>query len=187
MNINDYVTQALRSEAASAPGVYHTIGKATAAIKVLIAAGALADALKKSIVYGKKTDFFEVSEPLLDAALALQLELRNEKRGNPTSQPVMSFNFRLLHAALGIAGEAVELLEAPASDFVNQGEELGDALWYVALGMDEVHNLSGGAIEPAGILQANIRKLQLRYPDKFTLAASEGRDVAAERATLEQM
>lgn len=188
MNINDYVTQALRSEAASTSGDTMVLfGARAAAVRAIIGAGALADALKKSVVYGKDIDLSVACDQLAELVFALALELRCEKKSQPGEERPFSVNFRLLHAALGIAGEAAELLEARSSDVVNIGEELGDAAWYLALGMDEVRQLSAGGIQPSGILAANIRKLQLRYPDKFTLAASENRNVAAERATLEKM
>jgi NTP pyrophosphatase (non-canonical NTP hydrolase) len=77
----------------------------------------------------------------------------------------------MLNAALGLAGEAGEVVElvkkacfhrAPyASDKMKK--ELGDLLWYINQ-MAHAHGLS---LEE--IAQANVDKLQARYPDGFVL------------------
>lgn len=85
-----------------------------------------------------------------------------------TAKP-MSVQDELLHAALGLTGEAGEFADcikkhwayAQPLDSENAVEELGDLLWYVALacqalgvGMDEV-------------AAANISKLSKRYPRMY--------------------
>ena len=75
----------------------------------------------------------------------------------------------LMHAALGLAGEAGEFADAVKKNFVydreldreNAIEELGDILWFVALGC---HALS---VSMADVAQANIDKLRRRYPEKY--------------------
>lgn len=124
------------------------------------------DKLKKAIAYGKNLDNF------LDANLMPTLTRRQQ---------------RLLHAAMGLITEGAELLNAVGDsifggkplDEVNVVEELGDAQWYMALGASEM----GKTLEE--IQEINIKKLKLRYPDKFTEAKAIGRDVKAERELLE--
>jgi NTP pyrophosphatase (non-canonical NTP hydrolase) len=94
---------------------------------------------------------------------------------------------RLLHAALGFASETGEMAEAlerylrmdEALDRVNIAEELGDLLWYFAVGADAL-----GQTE-AQIRDANVAKLRNRYPDRYSDLAEERRDLSAERAVLE--
>jgi len=71
--------------------------------------------------------------------------------------------------ALGVAGEAGEVAEVVKKAMAHGGsldalhEEMGDLLWYVAalcthLGMDL-----------GDVMEANIQKLERRYPDGFVL------------------
>ena len=78
--------------------------------------------------------------------------------------------YDLLHATLGISGEAGELLDAVKKSFiygkpldvVNAREELGDLLWYIALAMRSLD------VSFEEIMQQNINKLSKRYPEKYT-------------------
>lgn len=94
---------------------------------------------------------------------------------------------RMLHAAVGMCTETGEiqdqlkkhLMYGKPLDEVNLVEELGDALWYVAL----MCTALGVSIEH--VMDKNIAKLKLRYGAKFTEAAALERDTAAERKVLE--
>lgn len=154
-------------------------------------------------------------------------------------------NQRLLHAAMGICTEVGELLELESVE--QMMEELGDLLWYVALGLDALGADFDG-VEPlevsirgetpaesliilgtdlldlvkkqifygrefdaqvaidllyglqvvisAGLkygesdwtmddlIEANVKKLMKRYPEKFSEAAANERDVKAEYAAM---
>lgn len=97
---------------------------------------------------------------------------------------------RLNHAALGLAGEAGELCGAVERwlhygkefDKANVVEEIGDALWYLALACNAL------AINMETVMQTNIEKLRKRYPEKYSdyKAAEENRNRQAEREVLEQ-
>lgn len=71
-----------------------------------------------------------------------------------------------MHAAVGISGEAGELLDAVKKhwvynkplDFDNVAEELGDILFY----MQKLCNMFGFNI--SGLIAANREKLEKRYP-----------------------
>lgn len=95
----------------------------------------------------------------------------------------------LLHAVIGIQGEAGELAAAAekwlwygqALDRVNVKEETGDLLWYIALLCNTLD------LDLEDVMEANIAKLRKRFPEKYTdeKAREENRDRAAERQQLE--
>lgn len=94
---------------------------------------------------------------------------------------------RLIHASFGMQTETAEFTDALKKslfygkelDVTNLQEELGDALWYIAIAMDEL----GTDFETE--MRRVINKLKVRYPEKFTNEAAENRDLKAERAVLE--
>lgn len=94
---------------------------------------------------------------------------------------------RLLHAGVGLATEGGEFLDAlkkhifygKALDRTNLKEEIGDILWYCAIALDELDS----SFEE--VQMTNIAKLKARYPEKFTKAQAENRDLSAERKILE--
>jgi len=77
---------------------------------------------------------------------------------------------RLLHAAVGLAGESGELLDTVKKtvfygkplDKVNIKEEIGDAMWYMALALHSI----GSSFEE--VMALNRTKLDTRYPSGFT-------------------
>ena len=80
------------------------------------------------------------------------------------------------NAALGLTGEAGEVA---VKKCMYQGhpwqpskiiEELGDVLWYVALMADLMN------VPLEYVMQANIEKLERRYPDGFSSEASVNRE-----------
>lgn len=94
---------------------------------------------------------------------------------------------RILHAAIGIATEAGELLD-PLKKFmfynrpmdrVNLKEEIGDILWYIAIACEALET----TIEEE--MQRNINKLRLRYPNNFNEYDANNRNLENERAILE--
>jgi hypothetical protein len=151
------------------------------AFKAALQLGSAFDDLKRSIYYGQAKDPSVIMGKLGDvqgvevAAKDLELVLTPEQ-------------YRMLHAAFGLVTEAVEFLETVAKnitdgvpiDPVNIMEECSDLDWYMAIPM----NLYGFTIEQT--LQANIAKLKVRYPNKFSLEAAVNRDLEAERSVLEQ-
>lgn len=62
---------------------------------------------------------------------------------------------------------------------MNLKEELGDKLWYAALALDELKSTFEETME------ANIKKLRARYPNKFTEEDAINRDLEKERAALD--
>jgi NTP pyrophosphatase (non-canonical NTP hydrolase) len=115
------------------------------------------------------------------------------KQPGPTRWSTSSISLKpeladLIHAMLGCVTESAEIAEhvrdvltgARPMDAVNLKEEFGDVLWYVALGLRFLQTDFGETFD------TNIAKLRARFPDKFTEAAAIDRDLAAERAVLEQ-
>jgi len=64
-------------------------------------------------------------------------------------------------------------------DLVNVREEIGDLMWYIA----NMCNLYGWDLRD--IMETNIKKLEARYPEKFTEDKALNRDLATERTILE--
>lgn len=100
---------------------------------------------------------------------------------------VNASNEDLLHATIGISTEAGELLDAVKKhlfygkklDIVNIHEELGDICWYMSMLME----WSGTNYEE--VMERNIDKLRVRYPEKFTKAQAIERNLELERKVLE--
>lgn len=95
---------------------------------------------------------------------------------------------RLLHASLGMATEAAELLDAikrhifygaPLDD-INIKEEIGDSDWYREIILD-VFGWTDDDVK-----RTNIAKLSKRYPDGFVEKDAVDRNLDAERAVLEE-
>ncbi|CAB4197142.1 MazG Predicted pyrophosphatase [uncultured Caudovirales phage] len=76
----------------------------------------------------------------------------------------------LLHAALGLAGEAGEFVDCVKKHTVygqpldtnNAKEELGDLLWFIALGCKAL------GVSMEAVASENIAKLQKRYPGAYS-------------------
>ena len=96
------------------------------------------------------------------------------------------FSNDLLHAAIGIATESGELLDAlkknafygKSLDKINLQEELGDLLWYIALA---AHDL-GTTIDE--LMVQNTKKLTQRYGPAFNSRKAIERVLSLERAVL---
>lgn len=94
-----------------------------------------------------------------------------------TAPAVVDYNNELAVRALGLAGEAGEVVELVKKhlghghglDVDEVRKELGDVLWYVATLADHL-GLNMGAVA-----EANIKKLRARYPNGFSADASINR------------
>lgn len=102
-------------------------------------------------------------------------------------EPLSEKQTDLLHCAIGLSTEAGELLDAfkkniyygKPLDTVNVGEEIADCMWYIS-------NLCRMAeIDFEKILENNINKLKVRYPEKFTEENALNRNLESERKELE--
>lgn len=99
-----------------------------------------------------------------------------------TMKDMGNIETNLLHAALGVGGEAGELQDLVKkitiyksrnladSEVLNTlAYELGDILWYIQLGAMTL----GFSMDT--IIRMNQTKLALRYPDKFSIADSDAK------------
>ncbi len=93
----------------------------------------------------------------------------------------------LLHMLLGMATELGELSDVykryiaygKEIDLVNVKEELGDLMWYVS------NFCTFTGISLGEVLEQNVNKLKVRYPDSFAVANAVNRDLERERMALE--
>lgn len=84
----------------------------------------------------------------------------------------------LMNAALGICGEGGEVADLVKKaafqghdlDREHVAKELGDCLWYIAVGAEAVGYTLGE------IAQMNVDKLRKRYPDGFNSERSQHRE-----------
>lgn len=93
------------------------------------------------------------------------------------AKPLANSTEDMLHAAVGISGEAGELLDAIKKNWIynkpldreNVIEELGDLNFY----MQHLQNVLG--ISDATIIEHNFNKLRVRYKNGYSDAAAQAR------------
>lgn len=85
---------------------------------------------------------------------------------------------KLMNAALGLSGETGEvsdhikkvIFQGHPLDKIHLLNELGDVLWYIALGAEAL----GYTLQDVAVY--NVAKLQKRYPDGFSVEQSLNRE-----------
>lgn len=111
-----------------------------------------------------------------------------QEEARRTTAPLESELMNSLHYISGVVTEAGELLDVLKKniaygkpiDYVNMKEEVGDLMWYI-INLCDLYNWN---IEE--IMETNINKLRIRYPEKFNSEKAINRDLSAERAELEK-
>lgn len=146
-----------------------------------------ADITKRALFY-RATDekLREKAKEYSDNADTLMTAIQGFVEANPEAR-LDATQMNVLHAALGLMTEGGELIEAVLKsvvsgkplDFVNVGEEGGDAMWYTAL----LFNTIGSNFAEQGT--KNINKLAIRFPDKFDKDLAVNRNLDEERKVLE--
>ncbi len=114
-----------------------------------------------------------------------QLALRTE---NKRTFDLDERTAQLMHGVIGACTEVGELQDqvkrhlfyGKPLDEVNVVEEVGDALWYLAVSLDAV----GASMSDC--MARNIAKLRARYPGKFEVERALVRDLEKEREALEE-
>jgi len=124
-----------------------------------------------------------------------QIEDYNEEMLRTEKSERADVNQRIQHAILGLADEAGELIGALKAatyynrdfDMTNLKEELGDTWWYYTLFLDTIASIEGKTVTQVfeEILAMNKKKLRTRYPDGYSDAQANKRDLPAERKALE--
>ena len=105
----------------------------------------------------------------------------------PIKERLSDQTLRLLHAAIGLATESGETLDALKKhvfygkelDKVNLKEEMGDLLWYLAVMADSL------GIDFESAMEHNIAKLKARDQGKFSSEKAINRDLVLEKEALE--
>lgn len=147
----------------------------------IINTGNISDAYKRATFYGdnnvqhRLTVAKAKSAELADITLAKDPDMTDEKSLN------------VLHAIWGISSELGEVCESVVKskirgeelDTKNIREELGDILWYMAILVREI----GSSFEETA--EINIKKLEVRFPEKFTNSDALNRDLDAEKEVLD--
>lgn len=155
-----------------------TIEHLRANFEAMMKIGEAAGILKKFIYYGKEP------EEYLPAVAAHMSQVQTFRDSAQTHETCM-----LIHCILGLIDEVGEMTQALYQhlylgnefDRVNFNEELGDALWYMALGAKYLNHTSF-----AVIMLANFAKLNTRYgTGTWTQDGALDRDLDAERKALE--
>lgn len=138
----------------------------------ILRTGSILDQCKKGLFYGRPIK----TEDLWG----------NKGEGNPDPIDPLLIDKDLLHAAMGVATEAVEILEALLKameghpiDRVNLIEEMGDVEWYMAMLYRALETT------PEAVREINIAKLRARFPEKFTEEEAIDRNTDRERSVLE--
>ncbi|WP_222875371.1 MazG nucleotide pyrophosphohydrolase domain-containing protein [Terrihabitans soli] len=171
--MQNYIQEALRTAAGGTP---HTDKvPAFVLLELLLArvdTNTDIDAAKKSLFYGKaptlNMESIRSSGPYQDTE-------------NASYAPV---DFNVLHGVVGIDTEAAELVELLATAIqtgepIDSGrvvDESGDLLWYLAILFDAV------GINFEEVMEKNIQKLRVRYPEKFSEHLALNRNEAQETA-----
>lgn len=148
----------------------------------IIQSGHTADVMKRSLFYHDK----KIAERLeaATANMAKMYEHLESEEGKKIRLRDEDIDF--LHAILGIASEAGELMEELINSYIegrpvdkeNGIEEAGDIMWYQAL-LIRYLNTNFGYV---GF--KNIEKLKVRYPENFTSEDALNRDLKAEKVAV---
>lgn len=164
---DDYLEQSARTASSELHDEIVSSTLLRAMISQAIVAGRGADAVKKSLFYGEDLKYTGLDY-------------------DPSIPDMNLIPADILHGALGLFTESVEILEAVLTglqggglDDVNLLEELGDSEWYMAMLYRAINR------KPADAKRVNLDKLKKRYPEKFESEQAINRDTGAERIILE--
>lgn len=168
MEFQEYTQQALRT---LSPSFYGHNVKADALREVVETLRDLEQKitkLKRAIFYGKPQEGLTA----LDGATSVV---------EAYPQTLSKKGFDTLHGLLGLTGESIEALLGFVDEVgeLNEIEETGDILWFLAL------YTSARGVTVTKAMEANIAKLRARYPDQFDSDLSVSRDLEAEAEAMQ--
>lgn len=178
----DFLSESERTVSGEFFGSFVSYDTLIEELETFVRSAARLDAIKKLLFYGEdvKKGRLRHTSVKRDANEVIQnMSYDDESADNAVN---------ILHAVLGIATEAGELVEAIHKVQVGEGdidldnvniiEEVGDIQWYEAM-LARAFGTNFGRIQ-----RSVIAKLRDRFPDKFTTDAANNRDLDKERATL---
>lgn len=184
MNLNKYVSDAVRTESRIEKVTLPDIETFYAALQIFTLSGQILDMFKKNIFYGKEINWRNIESKMW------KIEM-DSQAGFADRETDLEIDPRIFHALIGTATEATELMEALLAnmdgatlDIFNILEEFGDINWYEAIAIDAAN----GELETFGfedVLTTNIEKLRKRFPEKFTSEHAINRNLEEERDTVE--
>jgi NTP pyrophosphatase (non-canonical NTP hydrolase) len=174
-----YVQEAIKTESLDFDGIKKRLNSLNYqkdlfnSLQIFNQIGEVLDFHKKYVFYGKGSHE--------------EVDLPDSPEFNFNSQ-ITDEEVRLLHAVLGIATEAQEMIDQITNlwknkhlDKVNLGEEVSDIFWYSAIVSDTLN-------QPfEKIMETNIQKLRARYGEKFSSEKAINRDLDKERIILENL
>lgn len=190
-SFNEFIPLALRTES-NIDAIKTNKEMLILLLSTIIAMSEVLDAVKKQVFYSndKKLRSEESFDNILVASSAVDtlremLMVRDEENLSLTDN--IEVNPRIFHGLLGTITESGELAEILLNavmsgedvDPVHVSEELADSDWYKAITVDELN------IDYYMSLTNVIRKLRVRFPDKFSIEDAANRDLKAERIALE--
>lgn len=207
MDSKQYNVAVLGTESKPQTINFGTIGT-HAMLGLIYQTGEMVDVAKKAMFYGKQFDRFKFAEDahqLADLANTLRQQALDGDLINPrdidafTDLPENiagldlndSLNKRLLHVVFGTSSESSEIAnelrlaweEKRPVDRVNMSEEIGDHLWYLAVGADELQ-VPLSVIFQQNITKLNDKKVGRYKQGAFSIDGAINRDLEAERANL---
>ena len=111
------------------------------------------------------------------------------EKSSRTMAELNNLHLNTYHMLFGMSTEIGELIDVfkkdlaynKVIDWTNVQEEIGDLLFYIA----NFCNINHFDLED--ILENNVKKLQTRYPEKFTEENAKNRDTDAERKILQEL
>lgn len=209
----DFVAESMVTASNTFHGDKVSITEVIGALKDMSAAAERLDRIKKALFYGRdyipnptrpspsRPDEDSTAFPIIER-IAETLTLQNgDKPGFYGEEPhsdaeVVKLTELAFHAIVGVATEAGEMIDAWLNaymhnkplDLVNLREEFGDNQWYVAVFLRAFSELVGVRDGVSfNELHRNVnRKLRARFPAGFTEYDANNRDLAKERAILEE-
>jgi NTP pyrophosphatase (non-canonical NTP hydrolase) len=179
MNFIEYQKAAYKTENTNSQSVRDRIDKLPVILiysmfETIKRAGAKAGAVKGHLFYNRELRMPASNHPTIEK------EIINERlRQLPPG---------LVHSVLGIADELAEIVEVLSEyvyngkqlDWENLTEEYGDLLWFWSCG-----NTARGDSNQT-VAEKNIKKLRLRFGDRFSEQMAKNRDLELERMVFEE-
>lgn len=176
--LRQYIEDALRTNPERMEIVFDSKFLAMA-IGMFICSGNILDQIKKNIFYKREIDIKAIKKYLWDiSSFSDELYNKDASEGLVCHEDNIPVNDFLFHSVIGIATEATELVEALKNGFPDESnvlDEIGDSAWYASLAINEL----GSSWNE--VMEKNIEKLRVRYPEKFTTEHANSRNLEEEK------